>query len=517
MISSLGHYNLIKEISSGGMATVYLAKDRRNNRNLAIKLLNERISSKEKINERFFQEGLLKLNHKNIVKVLDIGKSSHGPYIVMEYIEGTDLADYIKKRGKLDVKTSLDIFIQILNALLYVHSLGIIHRDIKPKNILIDKFGTVKLTDFGIAKSVYSHIKTSTGGFIGAPAYSSPEQMDGKAVDERSDIYSLGITLYEMLAGHIPYSSSSLDVIVKEKFSDSLIPLQRYRDDVPSFVLYIISRCVSKNPSDRFSKISEIIFNLNKDIYEETIIKKLPIISHKFRNKFTMIISITLPIILVITIFAIYKSYIKEEIIIETTTIESSKITSETIAIATIPETISEEKTVDTTAIETTVIKSDLNIGDIGPAGGYIFYINTDYKNAGWHYLEAAAFDQIVGINWFNGNYIETGAISTVIGLGKENTRKIVDIQGIGNYAAWICINQNINGYNDWFLPSRDELDLMYKNLYLNNIGDFNPGGYWSSSEVDIHYVWDQTFNNGDQGIHYKNDSASVRAIRFIK
>ena len=200
------------------MATVYLASHKDTGIQVAMKLLKEELQDKEKITDRFTQEGLLKLDHPNIVKVLVVGTHNNTPYIVMDYIEGSDLEEVIKRNGRLPVDKALNIFKQILSALSYVHSKGIIHRDIKPKNILIDKNGSVKLTDFGIAKTLYSNVKTSTGSYLGAPAYSSPEQMDGRKVDSRSDIYSLGITLYEMLAGKGPYSSSSIEQILKEKF-----------------------------------------------------------------------------------------------------------------------------------------------------------------------------------------------------------------------------------------------------------------------------------------------------------
>ena len=205
MDKNISHYRLLSKLASGGMANIYLALDTSTNTKVAIKVLKEEVTGKEKILERFTQEGLLNLNHENIVKILDAGSHNGSPYIVMEYIEGQDLEDLIKSRNKLSVNEALSIFGQLLSALSYVHNLGIIHRDIKPKNILIDKAGTAKLTDFGIAKSQYSHVKTSTGGYLGAPAYSSPEQMDGLAVDSRSDIYSLGITLYEMLSGATPF------------------------------------------------------------------------------------------------------------------------------------------------------------------------------------------------------------------------------------------------------------------------------------------------------------------------
>ena len=273
MIKKIGPYSIDSKIASGGMANIYLATDKQGKK-VAIKLLKEEIQEKEKISERFSQEGLLKLDHPNIVKVKSIGTHNNTPYIVMDYIDGQDLENHIKKNGPLPINEALNIFTQILSALSFVHKKGIIHRDIKPKNILIDKKGVAKLTDFGIAKSLYSHIKTSTGGYLGAPAYSSPEQMDGKRVDARSDIYSLGVTLYQMLTGNVPYSSSSIEIIIKEKFLNQIIPIEKRRKNIPPYIVSIINKCISKNQSNRFSSVEEIIKIIKSNSYgKETVVR----------------------------------------------------------------------------------------------------------------------------------------------------------------------------------------------------------------------------------------------------
>ncbi len=647
----IDNYQILSKIASGGMANVYLALDTTTNSKVAIKVLKEEVSDKEKILERFSQEGLLNLNHPNIVKILDAGIHENTPYIVMEYIDGWDLETLIKNKGKLSVNETLYIFGQLLSALAYVHNKGITHRDIKPKNILIDKSGNVKLTDFGIAKSLYSHIKTSTGGYIGAPAYSSPEQMDGKEVDARSDIYSMGITLYEMLAGHIPYSSSSIDVIVKEKFSESLIPLSRYRTDIPLFLVSIITKCMSKNPINRFSSTSQIFDILNKNKPGETIVKNLSHIT-KPKNKFAIAFGIVVPILIIIIFIFIAKLNVKTtttETISVAATTDTAKTTAATTdeeaaktttitgrrgvalisqSITFVPQLINEQddyliikngiqisfainienqgniteanipvkatyivegvskpevkdiligalspseqksasftgfkaypwkkcaitieagpvetevylanntavfkimmegedKVVETTAVETItsepiVQKATYNIGDVGPAGGYVFYINPNYKTDGWRYLEAAASDLESDNNdyyipWYNRNYVETGATATAIGTGMSNTQKIVDIQGNGSYAAKLCVDLIQGGYNGWFLPSKDELNLMYENIHLKGIGSFESDYYWSSSETGINIAWFQGFGDGYQGDNGVKGSIRVRAIR---
>ena len=163
--------------------------------------------------------------------------------------------------------------------------------------------------------------------------------------------------------------------------------------------------------------------------------------------------------------------------------------------------------------------KPGYSIGDIGPAGGFIFYINPNYETDGWKYLEAATIDlpgdnNYYRIPWHNGNYVVTGATATAIGTGMSNTHKIVGSQREGNYAAKLCDDLILNGYSDWFLPSKDELDLMYKNLQLKGIGGFEQYYYWSSSEYDEIYAWYQYFASGGQNYYFKDLDLRVRAVR---
>jgi predicted nucleic acid-binding Zn ribbon protein len=170
------------------------------------------------------------------------------------------------------------------------------------------------------------------------------------------------------------------------------------------------------------------------------------------------------------------------------------------------------------TAAATTVTPSGYNIGDTGPAGGLIFYINPNYTTDGWRYLEAASSDFPIDNNdyripWYNGNYVETGATGTAIGTGMPNTQKIVNIQGEGSYAAKLCYDLTQGSFSDWFLPSRDELNLMYENLHLKGLGSFEPGDYWSSSEGVADGAWVQGFGGG-QIIGDKYYGGRVRAVR---
>jgi len=391
MLNNIGPYKILREISSGGMASVYLAQNIKNNQYVAIKILHERLLSKEKIYKRFTQEGLLNLNHKNIVKVFDIGVSNTGPYLVMEYVDGIDLEEYIKRSGKLEIQKVLNIFYQLLSALTYVHRIGIIHRDIKPKNILIDKNGVVKLTDFGIAKLIYSHIETSTGGYLGAPAYSSPEQMNGEDVDNRSDIYSLGVTLYQMLAGVSPFANDSLLNLIKRKFEKRYEPITKYRNDIPYNLISIINRCIEVNPKDRPKSVNEIASILND--MKDTVIIERP--GRKIQKRFNLAIIISVTVVLFITfIFYIFiisektKNISEEKSISmtdsheETTLIETTVETSEVSVI--ISEETSEIIEIETIAVETTSVssESETSISETIPESAIIE--NMSFKNQKW-------------------------------------------------------------------------------------------------------------------------------------
>jgi len=792
----ISHYQILSKIATGGMAVIYLALDTETDTKVAIKILKEEVSGKEKVLERFTQEGLLNLDHPNIVKILDAGVHDNTPYIVMEYIEGSDLEDLIKNRHTLPVDEALTIFSQLLSALAYVHGFGIIHRDIKPKNILIDKLGNVKLTDFGIAKSLYSHVKTSTGGYLGAPAYSSPEQMDGLALDARSDIYSLGITLYEMLLGVTPFSSTSIPNLIKEKFTGRYRKIGTYRSDVDPYIISVIEKCIAVSPKDRFGSVAEIINALSRSNASDTYIKEAAPKKINSSKRIALIalpiVAIMLSVIIILAVKLSGKADNKEAAVSKTTMFSTinTEITEPPITIAeivlkekmafmsdrdgnaeiyvmnidgteqtritnnpagddlpsfspdgskivflttrtgtgeifkmntdgsgeenlTVNDTADEFPTfspdgslitftsgrsgnaeiylmrpdgsnqtritretdndwrssfspdgskivfvstrdrsseiytmnidgsgqtrltsnsateetpcfspdrskiafstnregnfeiytmnvdgsgqekltnnpsnnsspafspdgskiafvsdrdgnneiyiinVDGTgetrltdnpandmspsfspipgsapvsSVSTAQENASYDIGSTGPAGGLIFYVNPNYVNDGWRYLEAALSDFPGNdidyyIQWYNGSNVKTGAIGTSIGTGRTNTQKIVNVEGNGDYAAKLCDELVINGYNDWFLPSLDELNLMYENLYLNGLGNFEPTNYWSSSEFSASNAWYQLFSNGGQnnyeirfnGNKSNNDRDYPRRARAVR
>ena len=255
-------YEIIKKIGDGGMAFVYEAKDRLLNRTVAVKVLRPEFVDDEEFLGKFKREAeaVASLSHPNIVNVYDVGEDGKVHYIVMELVEGQNLKDIIKNEGTLDEYTALDITKQIAKALGAAHKKGIIHRDINPHNILISNEGRlVKVTDFGIAKAVSSSTMTSTGSIIGSVHYFSPEQAKGKYVGNTTDLYSLGIVLYEMIIGRVPFRGDSPISIALQHINDEIEFTQEEKVAIPQSVRNIIKKLTSKSSDDRYQGADELI------------------------------------------------------------------------------------------------------------------------------------------------------------------------------------------------------------------------------------------------------------------
>ena len=255
-------YEIIKKIGDGGMAFVYEAKDRLLNRTVAVKVLRPEFVDDEEFLGKFKREAeaVASLSHPNIVNVYDVGEDGKVHYIVMELVEGQNLKDIIKNEGTLDEYTALDITKQIAKALGAAHKKGIIYRDIKPHNILISNEGRlVKVTDFGIAKAVSSSTMTSTGSIIGSVHYFSPEQAKGKYVGNTTDLYSLGIVLYEMIIGRVPFRGDSPISIALQHINDEIEFTQEEKVAIPQSVRNIIKKLTSKSSDDRYQGADELI------------------------------------------------------------------------------------------------------------------------------------------------------------------------------------------------------------------------------------------------------------------
>ena len=285
-------YEIIKEIGVGGMAKVYKAKDRLLDRYVAIKILKDQYAEDDEFSKKFNNEAqsAAKLSHINIVNVYDIGKDMLNgkliQYIVMEYVEGETLKDLIDREKVLENHDIIDYSTQIAQALKSAHDSGIVHRDIKPQNILIDKYGLCKVTDFGIARVSSNATITYTSSILGTVHYISPEQAKGKIVDLKSDLYSLGAVMYEMATGRVPFDADNSVGIAVMHIQDDPIPPREINPNLSKHLNYIIMKLLKKDPTERFQNASELIEALDdeslvkgEDTFDDTA--RIPIVVPK--------------------------------------------------------------------------------------------------------------------------------------------------------------------------------------------------------------------------------------------
>lgn len=257
-------YQIIRTLGEGGMANVYLAYDTILNRNVAVKILRGEFENDEKFIRRFQREALSasNLSHPNIVEMYDFGEDHGQNYIVMEYVDGKTLKQLIKKRGHLTITEVIDIMLQITDGMSHAHDSYIIHRDIKPQNIMILENGMVKITDFGIAMALNSSQLTQTNSVMGSVHYLPPEQANGKTATIRSDIYSMGILMYELLTGEIPYKGENPVEIALKHIKEPLPNVRDRISSLPQSVENIIQKATAKNPKNRYEDARE----MNNDI-----------------------------------------------------------------------------------------------------------------------------------------------------------------------------------------------------------------------------------------------------------
>jgi serine/threonine protein kinase len=261
-------YEIISRIGSGGMADVYKAMDHKLGRPVAVKVMKAEFREDTSFVAKFQKEAqaAARLSHPNVVNVFDVGEDRGLYYIVMELIEGITLKNYITKKGKLSVKEATSIAIQVSLGLQAAHNQGIIHRDVKPQNIIISTDGKVKLSDFGIAKA--SNSNTITANVMGSVHYSSPEQVRGGVSDARSDIYSLGITMYEMVTGRVPFDGDTTVSIAIKHLQEEIIPPSRYTPDLPHSLEQIILKCTQKNQARRYQNVGELVEDLKRSLLD---------------------------------------------------------------------------------------------------------------------------------------------------------------------------------------------------------------------------------------------------------
>ena len=261
----MGRYELVEKIGEGGMAVVYKAKDRLLNRYVAIKILRPEYTRDAQFVDSFRRESQAAagLEHPNIISIYDVGREGNIHFIVMEYIDGMSLSDVIKVEAPMDYKAAISIAKQIASALSMAHHHNIIHRDVKPHNIMMKSDGTAKLGDFGIAKAVSDSTLTETSKIIGSVHYFSPEQARGSYVDERSDIYSLGIILYEMLTGKVPFDGDNPVQVALMHINDEIIPPSRIVSGIPPALEKVVMKATDKFQTNRYASADEMLEDLN--------------------------------------------------------------------------------------------------------------------------------------------------------------------------------------------------------------------------------------------------------------
>ena len=267
-------YTITDKLGGGGMSIVYLAEDSILNRKVAIKAISIPPSEKEETFKRFEREvhNSSQLSHENIVSMIDVDEEDDCFYIVMEYIEGPTLAEYIHSHGPLSVETAIQFTEQILSGIKHAHDMRIVHRDIKPQNILIDKNKKLQIFDFGIAKALSETSLTQTNHVLGTVQYLSPEQAKGEATDESTDIYSIGIVLYEMLVGEPPFNGETAVSIAIKHIQDSIPNITTdKRDDVPQSLSNVVLRATEKDKYHRYHTVQEMCDDLTSALHENRL------------------------------------------------------------------------------------------------------------------------------------------------------------------------------------------------------------------------------------------------------
>lgn len=266
MITHLGRYEVVSELGQGAMGVVYKATDPLIDRIVAIKTINLSLAQEERdeYEGRFYQEAKAagRLSHPNIVTIYDVGRSGDIAYIAMEFLQGRELRDILNDDQLLPVSQVIEIVAQVAQGLAYAHEHGIVHRDIKPSNIMVSRDGHVKITDFGIARMASAAVRTQTGMVLGSPKYMSPEQVMGKLADQRSDIFSLGVMLYEMLTGQAPFTGENVNAIMYQTLNSIPQPPSVLNTAVPDMLNFIVAKALAKDLEHRYQNAADLANDL---------------------------------------------------------------------------------------------------------------------------------------------------------------------------------------------------------------------------------------------------------------
>ncbi|MDQ3646070.1 MAG: Stk1 family PASTA domain-containing Ser/Thr kinase, partial [Actinomycetota bacterium] len=262
-----GRYRVEDQIATGGMGSVYSATDERLGRRVAVKLLKPDLAADAHFVERFRREAraAAALSHPNIAGVFDYGEEEGHHFIVMEFVDGPDLAQLLRQEGPMSPERAQQVGVQTAEALAHAHAAGVVHRDIKPANVMLDGDGRVKVTDFGIARAAGDSTMTGTGSMLGTANYISPEQAQGRKIGPASDVYSLGIVLYEMLTGSVPFTADSPIGVAMRHISDPVPAPSELNPEVPASLDRIVARATAKRPEDRFRDAKEMGAALSGD------------------------------------------------------------------------------------------------------------------------------------------------------------------------------------------------------------------------------------------------------------
>jgi eukaryotic-like serine/threonine-protein kinase len=288
-----GRYELLELIGKGGMSSVYKAHDRLLDRQIAVKILHPHFTEDEEYVERFRREAraVAQLSHPNIVTVIDRGEDEGRQFIVFEYVEGENLKQRLERTGPMEVRDALLLALQMGRALAFAHGRGLIHRDVKPQNVLLNADGQAKMTDFGIARSVDVQGVTITGTVLGTSEYIAPEQARGQRVDAQTDVYSLGVVLYELLVGGVPYEGETFVTVALKHVNEPIPPVLERRPDLPSRVALAVERAMAKSPDDRFPSMQELVDELEACLAEldpgdeqATMITRRPVAAKQARQ-----------------------------------------------------------------------------------------------------------------------------------------------------------------------------------------------------------------------------------------
>ncbi|HQR47101.1 MAG TPA: serine/threonine-protein kinase, partial [Thermoanaerobaculia bacterium] len=258
-------YRVVKLLGRGGMGAVYRCRDEELQRDVALKVIRPEIAADPDVLDRFKREIQLssRITHRNVLRVYDLGEADGVRFLTMEFVEGDDLSNLLRKAGSFPVSRLVHLFRQVCEGLKAAHDEGVVHRDLKPQNVMVDAEDRVHLTDFGLAKNLGGTAMTELGAVMGTPAYMSPEQVRGEAVDRRADIYSLGVILYEMASGQTPFSGGSVYEVMMRRLTTAPKPITELNASIPAYLRKIMERCLAVDPAARYQTVGEILQDLD--------------------------------------------------------------------------------------------------------------------------------------------------------------------------------------------------------------------------------------------------------------